>query len=94
VLAPDLALRGSSTGARVCADHIILELKYRIALPALFKQLVEQVALTPRAVSKYRLAALALGLVTETESSQTDGAAERSGTAALPQQQGETRPNA
>jgi len=36
--------------------RLILELKFRGTLPALFKELVEQFHLTPQAVSKYRLA--------------------------------------
>lgn len=34
---------------------MILELKFRAAIPALFKQLVEEFRLTPQATSKYRL---------------------------------------
>jgi hypothetical protein len=37
------------------ADAVILELKFRAALPALFKQLVAEMALNPQAVSKYRM---------------------------------------
>jgi hypothetical protein len=45
------------------ANRLILELKYRGAPPALFRQLVEELALTPQAVSKYRLGVVALGQV-------------------------------
>lgn len=52
-------------------DHLILELKFRYGLPALFKYLVEEFALTPQPFSKYRLAAAVLDLapppVAETE---------------------------
>ena len=47
----------------VFEDQIILELKFRYGLPALFKYLVEEFALTPTSCSKYRLAAAALGIV-------------------------------
>jgi hypothetical protein len=52
-------------------DQIILELKFRYGMPALFKYLVEEFALTPQPFSKYRLAAARLDLapaaVSETE---------------------------
>jgi hypothetical protein len=47
-------------GARVLDGSQILELKYRFAMPAVFKQLVETFALSPRATSKYRLSAAVL----------------------------------
>lgn len=42
---------------------MILELKFRQALPAVFKQLVEEFSLQPQRSSKYRVAAGILGLV-------------------------------
>ena len=48
-------------GQPVIGDCMILELKYRRDVPALFKQLVETFALEPRRSSKYRLGILALG---------------------------------
>jgi len=44
-------------GARaiVLDRDVVIELKYRVSMPLVFKQLVETFALTPRAVSKYRL---------------------------------------
>jgi len=51
-------------------DQNILELKFRCEMPVLFKYLVEEFALNPQPVSKYRLAAATLGLVT------TDSAAD------------------
>lgn len=42
---------------------LVLELKFRCAMPALFKLLVEEFALNPEPFSKYRLAAAALNLV-------------------------------
>jgi len=49
-------------GNLILDDRIILEMKFRYAMPALFKYLVEEFALTPKPFSKYRLAASALGL--------------------------------
>jgi hypothetical protein len=48
-------------GVPVCESQAIIELKYRIGMPAVFKQLVEAFALEPARVSKYRLAAAAIG---------------------------------
>jgi hypothetical protein len=45
---------------------MILELKYRTAVPGLFKRLLETFKLAPRKLSKYRIAAQALGLVPQT----------------------------
>jgi hypothetical protein len=53
-------------GTPICADQVILELKFRFATPALFKYLVEEFALSPQALSKYRLSATALGLAAAT----------------------------
>ena len=35
--------------------HCIVELKYRVEIPALFRQLVETFTLAPSPVSKYRI---------------------------------------
>jgi hypothetical protein len=53
----------SETGTPILNDRMILELKYRGMLPALFRRLVEEFALTPQAASKYRLGRAALGVV-------------------------------
>ncbi len=42
--------------------HCILELKFRLVMPVQFKQLLEEVSLTPQPVSKYRLSIQAFGL--------------------------------
>ena len=42
---------------------MIVEFKFRLGMPILFKELVEKFALTPKRISKYRLAVVALGLV-------------------------------
>ena len=49
-----------SSDTPVLPELLILELKFRSAAPALFKQLVDDLALTPRAASKYRCAVSAL----------------------------------
>jgi hypothetical protein len=50
----------TEAGTRVLNGHMILELKFRNAMPALFKRLVEDLALEPRRVSKYRCGMVAL----------------------------------
>jgi hypothetical protein len=52
-----------SGGVELLDGRQVLELKYRHAMPAAFKDLVVRYALVPRAASKYRLAVAALGLV-------------------------------
>ncbi len=52
----------NETGAPLMNDQIILELKFRYGMPAMFKYLVEEFALVPVAFSKYRFAATALRL--------------------------------
>jgi hypothetical protein len=44
-------------------DRVIVELKYRVQLPGLFKRLIEDFALEPQSASKYRLGMMALGHV-------------------------------
>ena len=50
------------TGFPLLEGHNIVEVKYRIALPALFKGLVAEFGLRPQPVSKYRSGLAALGL--------------------------------
>jgi hypothetical protein len=52
----------SSNGVELLAGQQVLELKYRHAMPATFKDLVARHALVPRVISKYRFAVAALGL--------------------------------
>ncbi len=52
----------TSTGTPLMEQGWIMELKYRDALPALFKRLITELAPPPKRVSKYRLAVNALGL--------------------------------
>ncbi len=51
-------------GQPMMAEHVLLELKFRRHLPALFKGLMQDLALTPGPLSKYRLAIQALGRAT------------------------------
>ena len=50
------------TGTPVLDERNIVELKFRLEMPAVFKHLVEEFALEAAAVSKYRLSAACLGL--------------------------------
>jgi hypothetical protein len=45
------------------ADRVVCEMKFRTAMPALFRGLVADLALTPAPVSKYRLFVQSAGLV-------------------------------
>jgi hypothetical protein len=58
---------GPGTGLLLFAGDVILEFKYRESLPSLFKMLVEDMALAPAAVSKYRTGIQAWGLATTTK---------------------------
>jgi len=49
-------------------DQVIVEFKFRLGMPVLFKEVVERFALTQKRISKYRLAVVALGLVDPPES--------------------------
>jgi hypothetical protein len=49
-------------GLPVLTSHTIVEMKFRLELPAVFKHLVETFALQPTSVSKYRLGLDALRL--------------------------------
>src|SRR5688572_24458832 len=49
-------VRFSSThGTQILADNLILELKFRTFMPAVFKGLIEEFRLNPQTASKYRL---------------------------------------
>jgi hypothetical protein len=54
-------------GRRLLDRDAILELKYRVAPPAMFKQLVEEFMLRPIPISKYRVGATALNLTPVSE---------------------------
>jgi len=51
----------ASRGVEVLTSEAIVELKFRHEMPALFKRFVEEFSLTPRTISKYRIAMTALG---------------------------------
>jgi hypothetical protein len=51
----------STPGVTFAGDRLILELKYRRQLPAIFRRLVEEFALRTETASKYRLGMVALG---------------------------------
>lgn len=50
---------------KVAPQNVVMEMKFRGNTPVIFKELIEQFALSPKKMSKYRLAAVALGLVPE-----------------------------
>lgn len=50
------------TGLPLLEGHNVVELKYCVALPAIFKQLVEQFGLKTQPISKYRAGLALLGL--------------------------------
>lgn len=64
-----------SPGVALSDDQVIVEFKFRMDMPVLFKDLVEQFALLPKRISKYRMAVVALGLVEpdQTSPSPIDG---------------------
>lgn len=64
--ASDFRLNGldiSPMSTDLLKGDMILELKFRQAVPALFKRLIETFSLAPQKLSKYRTVAPALGLV-------------------------------
>jgi hypothetical protein len=71
----DLVFKNAEEGTALSESRIILELKYRVEMPTLFKPLLESFGLVPQPVSKYRLAAAALGLVADFAPPPHDSAA-------------------
>ncbi len=55
----------NATGTLLSQKHMILELKFRHEMPELFSRMMGEFGLTPAIVSKYRLAASALGISEE-----------------------------
>ena len=53
----------SYPGIEVLPGREVLELKYRVHVPPLFKRMIEKFHLEPLAISKYRMGVEALGLV-------------------------------
>ena len=68
-----LEFRSLHEGVTLAKNQIIIELKYCRETPVLFKRMIDEFALTPQSLSKYRLAAAALGLVKPIEILATDG---------------------
>jgi len=66
-----IAFTAAGDGALLLEHEVIVELKFRFEMPALFKQLVEEFGLNPKPISKYRMAAAALGLVAEQNANPT-----------------------
>jgi hypothetical protein len=60
--AADLSVPCLADGAAILTGQTIVEFKFRVAMPALFKDLIHEFALTPSSVSKYRLSVEACGL--------------------------------
>jgi hypothetical protein len=58
----EIAFLSNADNGTPVEQRVILELKYSVTMPLLFKLLVEEFALNPQPISKYRLAAAALGL--------------------------------
>ncbi|MEQ1573532.1 MAG: polyphosphate polymerase domain-containing protein [Vicinamibacterales bacterium] len=56
---------GADAGVPVLHRRMVLELKYRVDLPAVFKRLVEEFALQTQTASKYRLGMMVLGHVAQ-----------------------------
>ena len=65
---------GTAQGVEILQEGVILELKYLLYLPALFRQLVEEFALQPASCSKYRLAMVALGKASDRASDDASAA--------------------
>jgi hypothetical protein len=59
----------SDGGVAFSDNQVIVEFKFRMAMPALFKEVVERFTLTPKRISKYRLAVVP-GLVEPPENSE------------------------
>jgi hypothetical protein len=54
---------GHATSVQLLSNHTILELKFAGEAPALFKRLIDEFGIAAEAVSKYRLALPALGII-------------------------------
>jgi hypothetical protein len=58
----EVGFNDASEGVMLSENKVIVEFKFRVGMPTLFKEVVERFALTPKRISKYRLAVVALGL--------------------------------
>lgn len=61
VLTKDWALGCCEDGLPILTDQVVCEFKYQAFLPALFKEVIQEMHLSPRPVSKYRTFLRALG---------------------------------
>lgn len=61
-----VAFNDGQPGVLLTDHQVIVEFKFRYDMPLLFKEVVEKFALNQQRLSKYRLAAVALGLVQPT----------------------------
>ena len=61
------AFHDPAAAVELSPDQMIIEFKFRVAMPVLFKELVETFGLTAKRISKYRLAVVALGMVDSLE---------------------------
>ncbi|HTL19000.1 MAG TPA: polyphosphate polymerase domain-containing protein [Patescibacteria group bacterium] len=62
-----IAFDETAPGTQLSPEDVIVEAKFRVGMPILFKELVEGFALSAKRLSKYRLAAATLGLVSAPE---------------------------
>ena len=60
--AAGLIMPGLADGTAILTGQSIVEFKFRVAMPALFKGLIRDFSLAPSSVSKYRLSVEACGL--------------------------------
>jgi hypothetical protein len=58
-----LSFANGVTSKQLLTNEVIIELKYRVEIPPIFKLLMEEFAMPSAKMSKYRLAARELGLV-------------------------------
>ncbi len=58
-------------GRLLMRNHMILEMKFRLAMPAMFKQALEEFRLQAQPISKYRLAVTGLGYAPPTAPLET-----------------------
>ena len=65
VAARDFVFHPDENCVRVAPSNVVMEMKFRGQPPGLFKELIEKFALGEKKMSKYRLGAVALGLVQE-----------------------------
>jgi VTC domain len=59
--AADVSVPSLAGGVAALSSQSIVEFKFRVAMPALFKDLIHQLSLIPGSVSKYRLSVNACG---------------------------------